>query len=234
MTPIRFSLLAVLTAAALASAPSAHAEYQPAVDWPYLDAYRNKDAHLAPDPRRVVFMGDSITEFWDREGKALFTDPSLVNRGISGQTTPQMLLRFRQDVIDLKPRAVVILAGTNDIAGNTGPSDMKMITDNIQSMAELARAHGIRVVLGAVPPVARYPWSPEIKPIPRIAEENAWLKAYAKAQGFAFVDFFTPMADDRQGMRADLSEDGVHPNAKGYAVMETLLRQALSQLPAAN
>jgi lysophospholipase L1-like esterase len=219
-------VLSVLLLAALG--PLAHADPAPA-DWPNLAVYRDRNAaRLAQPPaaRRVVFMGDSITEGWPLEALR----PSFVNRGISGQTTPQMLLRFRADVLDLKPRVVVILAGTNDIAGNTGPATPEMIEGNIASMAELAKAHHVRVVIGALVPAAAYYWAPTIQPAPVIAQLNQWLRDYARRQGHVFVDFHTPMAEADQSLRKAYSEDGVHPNAAGYAVMNELVLAALAKL----
>jgi lysophospholipase L1-like esterase len=173
-------------------------------------------------------MGDSITEFWDEAQQKLFSNKAYVNRGISGQTTPQMLLRFRQDVIALQPEAVVILAGTNDIAGNSGPVTKEMITDNIASMTELAHANNIKVVLGAVLPAASYPWAPEIQPIPRIAELNRWLRHHAEEHGFTFIDFYNPMVNAQGALKPEFTADGVHPNAAGYELMTSLVRASLS------
>ena len=200
-------------------------------DWADLARYREANARLGP-PRpgeqRVVFMGNSITEGFAAHFATLFPGRPFVGRGISGQTTPQMLVRFRQDVIALRPAVVVILGGTNDIAGNTGPASLEMIQDNLASMAELARAHGIRVVLASVLPAAAYRWRPGLEPAPRIADLNAWLRRYAMTQGFVYVDYHTEMADERQGMRASLSDDGVHPNAAGFRVMAPLTAQAIA------
>ncbi len=200
-------------------------------DWADLAAYRAANTTLgapAPGENRVVFMGDSITEFWDKGPNSLFSGKAYINRGISGQTTPQMLVRFRQDVIDLKPKAVVILAGTNDLAGNTGPTTLEAIEGNIASMAELARAHGIRVVLASVLPAASYPWSPSIRPAPQIVALNRWLKAFAEPNGFVYLDYHSAMVDAQGGLKRSYSEDGVHPNAAGYRVMEPLAEQAIS------
>lgn len=201
-------------------------------DWAGLHHFQADNAALGHGERqrqRVVFMGDSITEGWSNSRASVFTRPERINRGISGQTTPQMLLRFRQDVIALNPRAVVILAGTNDIAGNTGPATLEEIEGNIASMAELARAHGVRVVLCAVLPAKRYPWAPELQPAQRIVQLNAWIKAYAARQGLGFVDFHGPLADAEQGLGSEHSGDGVHPNDAGYAVMQRLLEPALAR-----
>ena len=215
---------------ALAVAIPAHAG-EPAPDWAMLGAYRDADRQLLAagvDRARVVFMGDSITEFWDKPHTGLFANPHYINRGISGQTTPQMLVRFRQDVLALHPRMVVIMAGTNDIAGNTGPASNDEIEGNIASMAELARAHGAGVLLLSLVPVARYPWAPDADPASRVSQINAWLKDYAAAQGFAFADIFTPMATPDKALRPELGDDGVHPNAKGYAVIEGVLAPLLT------
>jgi len=177
----------------------------------------------------VVFMGNSITEAWAPYFKEFFPGKPYVGRGISGQTTPQMLIRFRQDVVALKPKVVVILAGTNDIAGNTGPSTLEMIEDNLASMAEIARANGIRVVLASVLPVYDYPWRPGLEPAPKILALNAWLKDYASRTAAVYLDLHTPMADERQGMKAEYSADGVHPNRAGYAVMSPLTQKAIDE-----
>jgi lysophospholipase L1-like esterase len=201
-------------------------------DWAGLRHFQAANAALAPatpPTRRVVFMGDSITEGWSNSRASVFTGPERINRGISGQTTPQMLLRFRQDVIALKPRAVVILAGTNDIAGNTGPATLEEIEGNIASMAELARAQGLRVVLCTVLPAKRYPWAPELQPAPRIVALNAWIKAYATQHRLVQVDFHGPLADAEQGLGSEYSGDGVHPNDAGYAVMQRLIEPALAR-----
>ena len=175
----------------------------------------------------MVFMGNSITEGWAPYFKEFFPGKPYIGRGISGQTTPQMLVRFRQDVVALKPKVVLILAGTNDIAGNTGPSTLEMIEDNLASMADLARANGIRVVLMSVLPVWDYPWRPGLEPAQKIVALNAWMKDYAARTGAVYVDAHTPMADERQGMKAEYSGDGVHPNKAGYAVMSPLTEKAI-------
>jgi len=201
-------------------------------DWANLARYRDANAQLAapaPGENRVVFMGNSITEGWAKLFDTLFAGKPYIGRGISGQTTPQMLLRFRQDVVALHPKVVVILGGTNDIAGNTGPSTIEMIEDNLASMAEIAQANGIRVVLVSVLPVADYPWKRGLDPAPKIVALNAWMKAYAARAGAVYLDLHTPMADERQGMRADLASDGVHPTARGYALMAPLTEAAIQE-----
>jgi lysophospholipase L1-like esterase len=174
-------------------------------------------------------MGDSITEGWARFFDAEFPGKPYINRGISGQTTPQMLVRFRQDVIALQPAAVVILAGTNDIAGNTGPSTLEMIEDNLVSMVELAKANHIRVVLSSVLPVFDYPWKPGLEPAPKIVALNSWLRRYAAAHDVVYLDYHTAMADARSGMRDGISTDGVHPNEAGYRIMAPLVERAIGE-----
>jgi lysophospholipase L1-like esterase len=203
----------------------------PSTDWALLGRYAQANAALspaAPGENRVVFMGNSITEAWARSFATLFPGKPYIGRGISGQTTPQMLLRFRQDVIALQPKVVVILGGTNDIAGNTGPSTLEMIEDNLASMTELARANGIRVVLASVLPVFDYPWKRGLEPAAKIVALNAWIKQYAERSGAGYVDFHTAMADERLGMKRNLATDGVHPNAAGYALMAPLVERAIA------
>lgn len=201
-------------------------------DWPEFTRYRDDNARLAapaPGEARVVFFGDSITDGWGRGAGEFFPGKPYVNRGISGQTTPQMLVRFRADVIALKPSAVVILAGTNDIAGNTGPSSLEMIEDNLASMAELARANGIKVVLASVLPASAYPWRAGVRPANTIRELNAWMKAYCAREKLVYLDYYAAMADSQGGLRGALSGDGVHPNTAGYAVMAPLAQRAIEQ-----
>jgi lysophospholipase L1-like esterase len=208
-------------------------------DWPALARYREANAKLAPPAkgeRRVVFMGDSITDSWDdpRFG-GFFPGRPFVNRGISGQTTPQMLLRFRPDVLALKPEAVVILAGTNDIAGNTGPTTLEAVEDNLASMAELARAGGVRVVLASLLPVSDYETRDD-KPLVQTARRppeqiralNEWIRSYAASHGLVYLDYYTATADERGFLKDELSDDGLHPNAKGYAVMAPLAERAIA------
>ncbi|MGB2714599.1 MAG: SGNH/GDSL hydrolase family protein [Vicinamibacterales bacterium] len=205
-------------------------------DWANLARYREANRALAPAAGRVVFMGDSITDAWPqpRFGE-FFPGKPYVGRGISGQTTPQMLLRFRQDVINLKPKAVVILAGTNDIAGNTGTMSNEDIQGNLMSMAELAKANGIRVVLSSVLPVSEYhvttPAPPQttLRPMDRIKSLNDWMKKHAAAEGHVYLDYFSSMLDDKGLLRAELSADDLHPNAKGYAIMAPLAESAIQQ-----
>jgi lysophospholipase L1-like esterase len=204
----------------------------PTTDWPQLAKFRDANAALgAPTPgeNRVVFMGNSITELWAPHFDSLFPGKPYIGRGISGQTTPQMLVRFRQDVVALQPKVVVLLGGTNDIAGNTGPSTLEMIEDNIASMTEIAKANGIRVVLASVLPAADYPWRRGLDPAPKIIALNNWIKQYAERAGVVYLDLHTPMADEHGGMKPGLSGDGVHPNAAGYALMSPLTESAIAE-----
>jgi lysophospholipase L1-like esterase len=200
-------------------------------DWAFLARYREANEQLGP-PRpgeqRVVFYGNSITDSWPQYFDTMFPNKPYVGRGISGQTTPQMLVRFRQDVIALEPAVVVILAGTNDIAGNTGPSTQAMIEDNLISMVELAKANGIRVVLSSVLPAYDYPWRPGLEPAGKIVALNKWMRNYASTHDVVYLDYHSAMADERQGLRADLSEDGVHPNEAGYRIMAPLVERAIA------
>ncbi len=201
------------------------------VDFGGLGRFKEADAALPPPAKgenRVVFMGDSITEGWHFTGpQGSFPGKPYINRGISGQTTPQMLVRFRQDVIALKPKVVVILAGTNDIAGNTGPETLEQIEDNLASMADLAAANHIHVVLCSILPAFDYSWSPGMTPAPKIVAINAWMKAYAAQKGYVYVDFHTAMKDERDGLPATLSRDGVHPLPAGYAIMAPLVEAGI-------
>jgi lysophospholipase L1-like esterase len=206
--------------------------YSEAQDWANLDRYKSENAKLgAPlkGEKRIVFMGNSITEGWGSLSPGFFKGKPYINRGISGQTTPQMLVRFRSDVIDLKPTVVVILAGTNDIAGNTGPSTLEMIEDNLTSMAELAKANGILVILSSVLPVFDYPWKPGMNPVVKIAKLNEWIKHYANQHGLIYLDYYSSMVDERKGLKSAYTEDGVHPNEAGYKIMAPLTEEAIAK-----
>jgi lysophospholipase L1-like esterase len=201
-------------------------------DWPNLGRYHDANAQVttpAPDEERVVFMGDSITDGWGRKYGKFFPEKPYMNRGISGQTTPQMLIRFRPDVIALRPKVVVILAGTNDIAGNTGPTTLEAIEDNLASMSELARASGIRVVLASLLPVCDYikPQTPR-RPNEKIVALNAWMKDYAARNGFIYLDYYSAALDDNKMLKQDLTYDGLHPNDSGYAIMAPLAEKAIA------
>ena len=208
-------------------------------DWPNLARYNEDNKKITPpakNEQRVVFMGDSITDSWDDPVYGgFFPGKPYINRGISGQTTPQMLIRFRPDVLALKPKVVVILAGTNDIAGNTGPMTLEMIEDNLKSMAELAAANGIRVVLASVLPVSDYELR-DGKPITqtgrrppeKILALNKWLLDFAKQRGHVYLDYFSATVDDKGFLKNELSDDGLHPNAEGYKVMAPLAEAAIA------
>jgi lysophospholipase L1-like esterase len=210
-------------------------------DWPALGRYRDDNGKVsapAKNETRVVFMGDSITDSWDdpRYG-GFFPGRPYVNRGISGQTTPQMLIRFRPDVVALKPDVVVILAGTNDIAGNTGPMTLQAIQDNLTSMTELARVHRIRVVLASLLPVSDYDKTaegqPRIQTVRRPPDQikalNEWMRRYAAENKFTYLDYYSAMIDDKGFLKDELSNDGLHPNEKGYEVMGPLAEQAIAR-----
>jgi lysophospholipase L1-like esterase len=200
-------------------------------DWAGLCRFRAANAAvIASGVRpRVVFMGDSITENWLLGDPGFFGEEQ-VNRGIGGQTTPQMLLRFRADVVTLRPAVVHILAGTNDVAGNTGPSTVADFRNNIMSMVELAQASGIEVILGSIPPAAAFNWQPALDPVPRIRELNAWMQQYAADKGLAYIDYFSALAGGSGELKAALGNDGVHPNRDGYAIMRRLLEAQLSAM----
>jgi acyl-CoA thioesterase I len=199
-------------------------------NWPELTRYHSANAALAAPVAgtpRVVFMGDSITDFWPN-ADGYFAAHGYVGRGISGQTSPQMLVRFRQDVVELKPAVVVILAGTNDVAENTGPYDPSFTEGCLASMVEIAHANGIRVVLSSVLPAYDFPWRPGLNPPAKIAALNDWIREYAKRAHCTYVDYYAAMVDARPGLKADLSPDGVHPNPTGYGVMEGLVDKAIA------
>jgi lysophospholipase L1-like esterase len=208
------------------------AGFSMAQDWANTSRFKDENAKLPAPSKgesRVVFMGNSITEGWIRTRPDFFAGKPYVNRGISGQTTPQMLVRFRPDVINLKPALVVILAGTNDIAGNTGPSTLEMIMDNLISMAELAKANKIKVVLSSVLPAFDYPWKTGLEPAEKIVKLNAMIKNYAKKNGIVYLDYFSSMADQRNGLKKEFTNDGVHPTEAGYKIMEPLVEEAIKK-----
>jgi lysophospholipase L1-like esterase len=202
-------------------------------DFPWLKKFKDADLALPPPAageNRVVFMGDSITQLWNIEGpEGSFPGKPYINRGISGQTTPQMALRFRQDVIQLKPKVVVILAGINDIAGNTGPETLEQIEDNLASMADLATANQIRVMLCSVLPAFDFPWRPGLTPAPKVLALNVWIKSYAARKGYVYVDYYSAMKDQSDGLPTALSKDGVHPTPAGYAIMTPLAEAGIER-----
>jgi lysophospholipase L1-like esterase len=233
-------LILLLTAVSLGAQQPANSQaardsaalYQLRNDWANLERYQPANATLgapAGDENRVVFYGNSITDAWAPFFPAMFPGKPYVGRGISGQTTPQMLVRFHQDVVALAPKVVVILAGTNDIAGNTGPSTLEMIEDNLMAMTEIAKQHGIRVVLSSVLPAYDYPWKPGLEPAPKIIALNAWMRRYAGETGETYLDYHSVMADARGGLPSSTSRDGVHPNEAGYRIMAPLAEAAIAQ-----
>jgi lysophospholipase L1-like esterase len=179
-------------------------------------------------------MGNSITEFWDKTDKEFFKGKPYINRGISGQTTPQMLLRFRQDVIELKPAVVIILAGINDIAENTGPISLEAIFGNIVSMVELAKANNIRVVLSSVLPASGFYWNPSLKPADKVLSLNNMIRNYAVNNNIVYVDYYSKLVNDEKGMKLEYADDGVHPNLAGYRVMGPLAEEAINAVLKAN
>ena len=200
-------------------------------DWPNLCRYRADDARLAAGPaiaRAVVFMGDSITELWAVAHPQFFTE-GRVDRGISGQTTPQMLLRFQADVVALQPRVVHVLGGTNDVAGNTGANSFSDLQNNVIAMVTLAKARHIQVILGSVPPAAKFTWAPNLSPAAQVRRINAWLRDYAARRHLIYADYYSALTTPEGGMRPEFTLDGVHPNAAGYAVMEPITRKAIAE-----
>jgi lysophospholipase L1-like esterase len=199
-------------------------------DWPFLQRYAAENAadrDLPPERRRVVFIGDSITQGWRDFHPAFFADNGLLGRGVGGQVTAQMLVRFWPDVVALKPAAVHILAGVNDIAQNAGPYDLAATQANLQAMTTLAQATGIAVILATVTPVAEFPWRPGLGPTAKVAALNAWLRAYAAERGAVLADYTRVLDDGAGGMKLGLAYDGVHPTREGYAVMEPVALAAI-------
>jgi len=199
-------------------------------DWAYVGRYRDANRPLIAEsaPRRVVFMGDSITEGWARQ-PFIKDNPDYVGRGISGQTAPQMLIRFRSDVIALKPAIVHIMAGTNDVARNTGPETPGEIEGYLSSMVELALASNIKVILASIPPAKDFYWHRGLEPAAQIRTLNGWLREYAASRGLAFVDYWAVLATTDGAMKQEYSADGVHPNAAGYDAMRPLAKAAIEE-----
>ena len=204
-------------------------------DWANLSRYKEENNKLlnSSDEIRVVFMGNSITESWSHFDPDFFLTNSYINRGISGQTTPQMLIRFKPDVINLKPKAVVILAGINDIAGNTGPMQVENIAENIQSMAEISKANEIQVLICSVLPAIDFPWSPGLNPSTKVLRLNKLLKNYCRENNIIYVDYYSSMVDKNGGLKVPeytSSDDLVHPNKKGYEVMRNIIQDSLKKV----
>lgn len=204
-------------------------------DWANLSRYKEENNKLlnSSDELRVVFMGNSITESWSHFDPDFFLTNSYINRGISGQTTPQMLIRFKPDVINLKPKAVVILAGINDIAGNTGPMQVENIAENIQSMAEISKANEIQVLICSVLPAIDFPWSPGLNPSTKVLRLNKLLKNYCRENNIIYVDYYSSMVDKNGGLKVPeytSSDDLVHPNKKGYEVMRNIIQDSLKKV----
>lgn len=199
-------------------------------DWANLNKYNKENSMIIENSvtNSTVLMGDSITEFWKVNDSGFFTVNNLIDRGISGQTTSQMLLRFRQDVINLRPTKVVILAGINDIAENTGPISLEAIFGNIVSMIELAKVNKIKVVLCSVLPANNFYWNPKLQPAEKVIELNKMLKDYALKNKIPFVDYYSSMVDNEKGLDKKYGDDGVHPNKNGYKLMESLLLKVLN------
>jgi lysophospholipase L1-like esterase len=201
-----------------------------AQDWPNFKEFRAKNEALDPVQEgedRIVFMGNSITIGWLQSRPDFFEGKPYINRGISGQTTPQMLVRFRADVVDIGAKVVVILAGTNDIAENTGPTTLEMILDNIKSMSEIAHANGVKVILCSVLPAFDYPWRPGLEPNLKIPKLNAMIKDYAEKNNHYYLDYFSELDDGNNGMIQTYTTDGVHVSEDGYQLMEGLLLKAI-------
>ncbi|WP_299156018.1 SGNH/GDSL hydrolase family protein [uncultured Christiangramia sp.] len=198
-------------------------------DWANLEKYRESNQEIIdssnfPD---VIFMGNSITEGWTNLHPEFFEKHNFIGRGIGGQSTPQMLIRFTPDVTDLNPKLVVILAGTNDIAGNTGFSSKKMITDNIKAMVQLAQQNNIKVILSSILPVYDYPWRPGLEPVSKISEINKWMENYAREKEISYLDYFSHLSNLQKGMKKEFADDGVHPTEAGYKIMEPLVLVAI-------
>ena len=205
-------------------------EYLQSQDWPYLNRYQTENDKLSPlklGEKRIVFMGDSITELWSVVHPSFFSEKSYVNRGIGGQTSPQMLVRFRADVIALNPSVVVLLAGANDIAQNTGPSTLEMIANNIISMVELAKANHIKVILCSILPAIDFYWRQGLEPAGKIVTLNKMIREHADSHEIVYLDYYSAMVDEQKGFKSMYSEDGVHPNKAGYEVMVPLAHEAI-------
>ena len=240
MKLIFFLPLLLLSAGAFAQQPKADSINKAPVakedfkdDWANLHHYASEDNILAPgaaNDKRVVFLGSSIFEFWKTRMPEYFTNnKAYIDRGISGQISPQLLIRFRQDVIDLKPKAVIILAGSNDLAGTTGHVSIESIMNNVKSMAELAKTNHIKVILCQYLPISEYSWRKDLKPADKIIALNKAIKTYGNENGFTVLDYFSPLVNSHNGQRAELTIDGVHPNAAGYKIMAKVTDEAIAK-----
>ena len=200
--------------------------------WVNWGKYALSNEHLglpAAGEKRVVFMGNSITESWAIRDSFFFKDNGYIDRGISGQTSSQMLLRFRQDVINLKPAVVVILAGINDIAENAGPVALKNVFGNIVSMVQLAQANNIKVIIASVLPAYKFPWRPALQPAENIIKLNSMIKSYCDENSIAYVDYYSKLVDERMGLDIKYTIDGVHPTYDGYKTMDSLVQEAIKK-----
>ena len=226
-------LLTYITFRASAQQPTSNVKEDFSDDWAALSKYQKENKSLKPPAKgekRVVFLGSSIFEFWKQKDSAYFANHPYIDRGISGQISPQLLIRFRQDVINLQPKAVIILAGSNDLSSNKGHVSNETILNNIKSMAELAKKNRIKVILCKYLPIYEYPWNKNIKGVAdQIIYLNNEIVNYAKANRFTILDYWTPLLDERNGQKAEYTEDGVHPNLAGYKVMETVTEKAIDK-----
>ena len=205
-------------------------EKSKAQDWANLNKYKNKNALLIPsvsEEKRIVFFGDSIILGWEINDPEFFTNKKYINRGINGQTTSQMVIRFRQDVVELKPDMAIVLAGTNDIAENTGPTTLETILENLISMCELAKENNIEVILCSILPAFDYPWRKEMQPAEKIEALNTMILQYATANDIAYVNYYSAMADEQKGLKSIYSNDGVHPNKDGYLIMKSIIESTI-------
>lgn len=224
--------LSIVSSSLFAQQSTAEKKENFADDWAALTKYKKENELLgAPKKgeKRIVFLGSSIFELWKQKDPDYFKDKPYIDRGISGQISPQLLIRFRQDVIDLQPKAVIILAGSNDISGNTGHVTNEKIMDNIKSMCELARLHRIKVILCKYLPINQYPWAKHIEPADKIIALNNLIEEYANKENHAVLDYWTPLVDDKKGQRQELTVDGVHPNLAGYKIMEEVTEVAIKK-----
>ncbi|MDR1644791.1 MAG: SGNH/GDSL hydrolase family protein [Tannerellaceae bacterium] len=220
--------LLILSSALLITVSIAWAQQNKPVDWAQFGRYEKANENVTTPPK-AVFMGNSITDMWWGVDSAFFKDNNYLDRGIGGQTTAEMLVRFRVDVINLRPQVVVILAGTNDIAQNIGYISLENIFGNIVSMAELAKVHNIKPILCSILPVYDYRWRPGLEPAGKIIQLNAWIKEYAEKNNCIYLDYHSALKDERNGLPQQYSFDGVHVNAAGYAIMEKMVHEAISK-----